>query len=96
MSLDFDTFKKTIFLGDKVSNKHPFFKEIAKLGFAEAEDYALLEVLKALYPENEQFLNAMQGMVEITGMATFLKYTAEITRLSLILGDIPKARAYGT
>jgi len=95
MSFDDFEFKKTIYLGNKVANKHKFFQEIAKLGFEDAEDYAFLECMKAFFPEAKTLLEGFQAITDLTGMANFLKNTKEITRLALILGITEEVKAYG-
>lgn len=85
-----DEFKHMLSLGRELSEVHPFFKEIAMLGHKDAEDYALLEVMKGFFPDNEAIIEGFQEITQLVGYATFLKECKEITRLTLALGDTRK------
>ena len=95
MSLDDFEFKQTMYLGHQVSGLHEFFKEISKLGFKDAEDYALLECMKGFFPGFKETIEGFQAIIELTGMATFLKHTKELTRLAMIIGQTGAGRKYG-
>lgn len=91
MSLDNFDFKQTIFLGERVSKMHPYFRDISKLGFEEAEQYSILRFIRWLNKNGDASLeDVLERALEYIGMAKFLRNTKEITRLSLILGDTRK------
>jgi len=84
-----------IYLGGKVSQKHPLFKRIAKLGYEDAETYALLEFFE-WWDKNQDanLMTVIKKIIEMQGMAHFLKNTKELTRLSMILGDFRKTKSW--
>lgn len=93
---DIDHYEDYTFLGGKISEKIQLFKILAMLGYEEAEQYALMEYMKWFFtsPENTSPEVAIQKGIELMGMAHFLPLTAEITKLSMILGDTRKTRGY--
>ena len=78
--------EQQIFLGGQVSHKHPEFKEIARM----SPDYADLYMLIKRMPEWEKEGNEDKILLEILelfGEIDLVRYSSELTRLSMILGD---------
>lgn len=88
-------FKRLIFLGGRISDKHKFFKEISKLGYDDARQYALLKFW-IWFDKNEKASveKTYEKYLELHGMAEFLPTTKELTRLSMILGETVKEEDY--
>ena len=88
-------FRRIVALGGRVSQKHRFFKVIAKLGYVEAEKRALLEFWKWLQKHPKATVEQMlEKYLEYVGMARYLPNSKEVTRLSMILGDSFKIEDY--
>jgi len=78
--------EQEIFLGGKISNVHPIFKEIAKMSPDYADLYFIIK--KMTEWENEQDENKLiLSMLEIFGEIDLVRNCSELTRLSMILGD---------
>jgi len=78
--------EQQIFLGGQVSNKHKEFMEIARM----SPDYADLYMLIKRMPEWEKEPNEDKILLEILelfGEIDLVRYSSELTRLSMILGD---------
>lgn len=88
-------FAQRLYLGGRISDKHQLFKELSKLGYEEAEMYAMLEYWEWLNKNGDKSLeDQMKKAVELLGMARFLPHTKELTRLSMILGDTRKRKTW--
>ena len=93
---DFE-FKQKVYKSEQVADMHTFFKVIAKLGNTDAETYAYLEYMKAMFGlKKDTFIDGLQELVNYVGMAHFLQHTKELTRLGLITGTGFKSKKYGT
>jgi len=88
-------FAERLYLGGRISHTHPLFKKISKLGYEEAETYALLEFFD-WYDKNPKadLMTVTKQLIELLGMARFLPHTKELTRLSMILGDTRKRKKW--
>lgn len=97
MSWDDWDVRQTTYLGGQISKRkeHKLFKILAKLGPAEAETEAFLDWLEwmANNPKAD-LMTLMRKLNEKIGMAHMLKYSKELTRLSMILGDMSKMEDY--
>lgn len=86
------------YLGGRISNKHPLYQELAKLGYEEAEQLAGIKFIE-WFLSDEGFdsdpFQILSKLVEFVGMATFLRHTRELTKLSMILGYAPREEKYG-
>ena len=88
-------FVQRLYLGGRVSQEHDLFKKIAKLGYEDAETYALLEFFEWYDKHDEaDLMTVTKTLIEFLGMARFLPYTKELTRLSMILGDTRQKRKW--
>jgi hypothetical protein len=93
--MDILEFKRIIALGGRVSEKHEFFKEIAKLGYDEARETALVKFWIWFMKHPKASVEKMYlKYLELMGMANFLPNSKEITRLSMIMGDTTKIEDY--
>jgi hypothetical protein len=90
-------FKQFMYLGGQVTKKHPEFGMLASLDFQEAEQYQLLQFWNYLMDHPNATLEEVleQAIIKI-GRGKMLRRTKELTRLSMILGDIRKTKKYGT
>lgn len=88
-------FEQQDFLGGRVSNKHAIFKVLSRLGYEEAEQYAILEFLEwfLVNPEADLMM-VLKKATEYVGMGRFMPLTQELTKLSMILGYARKTRDY--
>lgn len=88
-------FAERLYLGGRISHTLPLFKKISKLGYEEAETYALLEFFD-WWDKNQEadIMTVTKNIVEFLGMARFLPHTKELTRLSMILGDTRKKKKW--
>ena len=88
-------FAERLYLGGRISHKHELFKVISKLGYEEAETYAILEFF-TWYEKHEDadVMTVTKKIIELLGMARFLPHTKELTRLSMILGDTRKRKKW--
>jgi len=88
-------FAERLYLGGRISHTHPLFKTISKLGYEEAETYALLEFFE-WWDKNQDvdLMVVIKKIIELLGMARFLPHTKELTRLSMILGDTRKRKKW--
>jgi len=92
--VDFE-FAQRLYLGGRISHTHKVFKDLAKLGYEEAEMYAMLIFWDWLNNNGDKSLEEqMKKAVELLGMAHFLPHTKELTRLSMILGDTRKRTSW--
>jgi len=88
-------FAERLYLGGRISHKHQLFKTISKLGYEEAETYAILEFFEWVDKNQEADLMVVtKKIIELLGMARFLPHTKELTRLSMILGDTRKRKKW--
>ena len=93
--MDILDFKRILFLGGRISAKHKFFMEIAKLGYNQAREYALVEFYEWFEKHPKATLTEMyKQYLRFYGMAEFLPQTKELTRLSMILGDTTDVRKW--
>jgi len=85
------------YLGGRISSSKDLsiFKTLARLGYDEAEEYALLEFFKWFVVSPEATIEEiMQKGIEFIGQARFMRLTTELTKLSMILGHAKKERDY--
>lgn len=99
MTKDMDVldFRRMLFLGGRISNKEELFKTLAKLGYEEAEQYALLEFFKWFQAQDLEKVDAVdiaQKYYELVGMARLMPTLKELTRISMILGDTTDLRSF--
>lgn len=88
-------FAERLYLGGRISHTHPLFKKISKLGYEEAETYALLEFFEWWDKHQDaDLMTVTKKIIELYGMARFLPHTKELTRLSMILGDTRKRKKW--
>jgi len=89
-------FRKMLFLGGRISNKEKLFKIFAKLGYEEAESYAILEFFKWFLAQDDKVdaVEIAQKYYEIVGMARVMPTLKELTRISMILGDTTDLRSF--
>jgi len=89
-------FKRMTFLGGRISDKETLFKTLAKLGYEEAEMYAMLEFYKWFEKQPEDFdvILVAQKYYETVGMARVLPTFKELTKLAMILGDTRDIRSF--
>lgn len=81
--------EQQIFLGGQVSDKYKEFMTIAKMSPDYAEMYLLLEKWDEIEKEPDD-QKAILKIIEILGEVDFMRYTTELTRLSMILGETRK------
>lgn len=99
MKKDMDVldFRRMLFLGGRISNSEPLFKTLAKLGYDEAKQYALLEFYKWFIKQDLDVIDAVeiaQKYYELAGMASLMPTLKELTRISMILGDTTDLRSF--
>lgn len=88
-------FAERLYLGGRISQKHELFKKISKLGYEEAETYAILEFFEwSGKHQDADLMTITKKIIELLGMARFLPHTKELTRLSMILGDTRKRKKW--
>ena len=71
--------QKQVFLGGRISKDHEAFKEIARL----TPDFWLVKHIL----EQEGMDKETLQLIDDLGMCEFVRYSDEITRLSMIVGD---------
>lgn len=94
---DYQDFQEISWLGGRISSSKDLkiFKTLARLGYDEAEEYALLEFFKWFIANPEaDILEILQKGIELIGMSRFMRLTTELTKLSMILGSVKKERDY--
>lgn len=92
---DLLSLKRQIFLGGKVSKKLTFFEEISPLGYDEAAQLAALKFWQWLKKNRTKSVEEkIEQVLKLTGMASFMRNTKELTRLSMILSDTTKREDY--
>lgn len=92
-----DKFDEQDYLGGRISTEHPLFKELAMLGYEEAEQLAGVKFLEWFLSDegrDSDPIATLAKLIEFVGMATFLRNTRELTKLSMILGYSPKEFNY--
>lgn len=93
--MDYLDFKRMLFLGGRISNKEKLFQTLAKLGYEEADMYALLEFYKWFEKQPDfDVIKVAQKYFELFGMARLMPTLKELTRISMILGDTTDLRSY--
>jgi len=91
---DFDIMAR-IALGREVAEHIKDFKDLAQLGYTEAEMYAILDYWQWLNKNGDKPIEEQMKMaIQMIGRAKFLCNTKEMTRLCLILGDTRKHRTW--
>ena len=80
---DFEVYWQTL-MGGEISHKFPDFQEIAKLSPDYAEVYIFLKKLDDIMKEIDP-IKTLIKLIEMFGMVDMMRYTTEITRLSMIL-----------
>ena len=95
--MDVLDFRRMLFIGGRISNEQELFKIFAKLGYEEAEQYALLEFFKWFIAQDLEKVDAVdiaQKYYEFFGMARVMPTLKELTRISMILGDTTDLRSF--
>lgn len=95
--MDVLDFRKMLFIGGRISHDQTLFKTLAKLGYEEAEQYALLEFFKWFQAQDLEKVDAVdiaQKYYELFGMARLMPTLKELTRISMILGDTTDLRSF--
>ncbi len=80
--------EQTIFLGGQISDKHAIFKTIALMSPEYAEMFIVLENIEKLSLDDP--MKMAKDLIMLLGQVDMIKYTTELTRLSMILGDTRK------
>jgi dissimilatory sulfite reductase (desulfoviridin) alpha/beta subunit len=78
--------EQQVLLGGKASHKYPYFKDIAR----RSPDYAEIIFLIQNFEKWEKETSDEKVMIEILdflGMCEFVRFTDELSRLSMIIGD---------
>lgn len=95
MSARKDNLSMRLSLGREVAERVKDFKELAQLGYGEAEMLAALNFMKYLNENVDKPLEEQLAEgIKLIGRAHFLPNTKEITRLCLILGDTRKRKKW--
>lgn len=80
-------FRDYLFLGGQVSKKHKEYKMLARMLPETAEIYHFLNKLEEIQKEEDPLKQTLK-ILEIMGVAEGLKGFGELSRLSMILGDV--------
>jgi len=81
-------YEDKVFLGGRISKKHKIFQTLARLGFKEAEDYALLKFVRWIEDNPDASIwEILEQAILHLGQARMLQHTKELTRLAMIIGD---------
>jgi len=78
--------EQQIFLGGQVSHKHKEFMEIARMSPDYADLYMLIKKMPAWETQGNDDKILLQ-ILELFGEIDLVRYSSELTRLSMIMGD---------
>ncbi len=85
MLSELNQIEQQIFLGGQVSHAHQEFKTIALMSPDYAEMFMLLEKFDKIELANPK--KAIQELIMLLGEIDLVRYSSELTKLSMILGD---------
>ena len=81
--------EQQIFLGGQISNKIKEFQKIAELSPDYAEIYLFLDKLEE-FIKIENPIELLKKIINLMGQVDMVRYTTELTRLSMVMGDTTK------